>query len=132
MIQIVRKKAPPLICIVDNDESVRQRLDRLIRSTGAQTSVFDSSQAFLRSYHSRRISCLILAADLSGISGLQLQRMLGDANIFIPIVLVTSAADVVRPRGLAHGAVQVLRKPFSDEELLSAITALVSSERESV
>jgi two-component system, LuxR family, response regulator FixJ len=129
---MVRKKAPPLICIVDDDESVRQRLDRLIRSTGAQTSVFDSSHAFLRSYHSRTISCLVLDAHLSGVSGLQLQRMLGEANILIPIVLVTSSADVVRTRRLAHGAVKVLSKPFTDEELLSAITALVSSERDSV
>jgi FixJ family two-component response regulator len=126
----VRKKAPPLICIVDEDESVRQRLDRLIRSTGAQTSVFVFSHAFLHSYHSRPISCLVLGAHLSGISGLELQRMLADAKIFIPIVLMTAAADVVRTGGLAPDAVEVLRKPFSDEELLSAITALASSPRD--
>jgi FixJ family two-component response regulator len=126
---MVRRKAPPLICIVDDDESVRQRLDRLIRSTGARTSVFDSSRAFLHSYHSHTISCLVLDAHLSGVSGLQLHRMLGDASIFILLVLVTAPADVVRTQRLAHGAVTVLRKPFTDEELLSAITALMWSKR---
>jgi FixJ family two-component response regulator len=132
VIKVASKKAPPLICVVDDDESVRQRLDRLIRSTGYQTSVFDSVRAFLRSYHGRKISCLVLDADLSGGGGLQLHRMLGAANIFIPIVLVAAPADVVRTRRLADGAVEVLRKPFTDEELLSAITALVSSERDSL
>jgi FixJ family two-component response regulator len=123
------KKAPLLICIVADDDSARQRIDSLIRSTGSQTSVFDSSQAFLRSYHSQKISCLVLDACLSGVSGLQLLRMLADANIFIPIVFVTSRVDVGSAQALAHGAVKVLRKPFTNEELLSAITALVSPQR---
>jgi FixJ family two-component response regulator len=127
----LRKKAPPLICIVDEDDSIRQRLDRLIRSSGFQTSVFHSSQAFLRSYHCRKISCLVLDAHLSGVTGLQLQRLLGDANIFIPIVFVTASVDVVRSQALAQGAVEVVSKPFTDEELLRAITtALGSSERD--
>jgi len=119
------KKAPPLICIVDHDDSVRQRLDRLIRSTGFDTSMFDSSLAFLRTYHSRPIRCLVLDAQLPGVSGLQLQRMLREANIVIPIVLVTASDEVVQTPELAHGAVEVVRAPFTDEELLSAITALV-------
>lgn len=123
---MVPKKAPQHICIVHEDESVRQHLDGLLRSKGFQTSVFDSARAFLRSYHRRKIHCLVLDADLSGVGGLQLQRMLGAANIFVPIVLVTTPADVVRTRELAHGAVEVLRKPFTDEELLSAISALLS------
>jgi FixJ family two-component response regulator len=124
----VPKKAPPLVCIVDEDESVRQRLDRLIRSTGCDTSMFDSSRAFLSSYHSRPISCLVLDAQLSGTSGLQLQRKLRDANIVIPIVLVTASDDVVQTQ---PGVMEVVRAPFTDGELLSAITALVS-ERHSV
>jgi CheY-like chemotaxis protein len=58
--------------------------------------------------------------------------MLGEAHIVIPIVLMTASVDVVRARGLAQGAVEVLRKPFSDEQLLSAITAVVSSAGDSV
>jgi FixJ family two-component response regulator len=94
--------------------------------------VFDSSESFLRSYHTRKISCLILDAHLTGVNGLQLQRMLGDAHIPIPIVFVTAAAEVIRAEAYAHGAVAVLRKPFTDKELLSAVTtALISSERDS-
>ena len=129
---MVPKKAPPLICIVDEDESVRQCLDRLIRSTGFQTSVFDSARAFLRSYHPRKITCLVLDADLPGAGGLQLQCTLGAVNIFIPMVLLTAPADVVRTRGLANGATEVLRKPFTDGELLNAITRLVRSGRDSL
>jgi FixJ family two-component response regulator len=127
VIAVVPKTVPPLICIVAEDDSLRQRLDRLIRSTGAHTSVFDSSQAFLRSYHSRPIRCLVLDAHLSGINGLELQRMLIDAHVVIPMVLMTASSDVVRTGALAHSAVKVVRKPFSDEALLSAITAVVSS-----
>jgi FixJ family two-component response regulator len=112
---------------VDDDESVRHRLDCLIRSRGCETSVFDSSQAFLREYHRRKIDCLVVDAHLSGVSGLQLQRMLDEAKILIPMVLVTAPGDVVRTRSLAPGVVRILAKPFSDEDLVRAITALISS-----
>jgi FixJ family two-component response regulator len=125
------KKAPPLICIVDEDDSVRQRLDRLIQSTGCQTSVFDSSRAFLRSYHGRKISCLIVDAHLSGVSGLQLQRMLRDAHIIIPMVFVTAPGDAARSQALVQGAVEVLSQPFTDDQVLRAITtALGPSQRD--
>jgi FixJ family two-component response regulator len=124
---VLRKKTSPLICIVDDDDSVRRRLDSLLRSAGSQTSVFDSSESFLRSYHTRKISCLILDAHTTGVSGLQLQRMLADAHIPIPIVFVTAAAEVIRAQAYAHGAVAVLRKPFTDKELLSAVTTALSS-----
>jgi FixJ family two-component response regulator len=129
--QVVRKKNSPFICIVDEDDSLRQRLDSLFRSTGARTSMFDSSESFLRSYHTRKISCLILDAHMTGVNGLQLQRMLADAHIPIPIVFVTAAADVIRAQAYAHGAVAVVRKPFTDKELLRAVTtALIPSERD--
>jgi FixJ family two-component response regulator len=119
------KKAPPLICIVDEDDSVRRRLDSLIQLTGYQTSLFDSSHAFLRSYHSRPISCLIVDAHLSGVSGLELQRTLHDAHIIIPMVFVTAPGDAVRSQALVQGAVEVLRQPFTDDELLHAITTVL-------
>lgn len=130
---MLKRNAGPLICIVHDDDSVRRRMDRLLRSVGSRTSVFDSSAAFLRSYHTQTISCLIVDADMTGVSGLRLQRMLADAHIPIPIVLVTPAADVIRAAAYAHGAVAVLRIPFTDKELLSAVTtALTSSERDTM
>jgi len=125
---VLRNNEGPLICIVHDDDSVRRRLDSLLRSIGSRTSVFESSDAFLRSYHAHKISCLIIDAYMTGVSGLQLQRRLADAHIPIPIVFVTTAADVIRAQARADGAVAVLKQSFTDEELLTAVTiALMSS-----
>jgi FixJ family two-component response regulator len=99
-----KKKATPLVCIVVEDDADRERIDGLLRATGYRTSVFDSGEAFLRSYHDERIDCLILEEHLPGLSGLRLQCLLADAHIAIPIVFVTARINAARTQALAKDA----------------------------
>jgi FixJ family two-component response regulator len=118
----------PLISIVDDDDSLRNSLNNLIRSVGFAVQGFSSAEAFLRSNQLHDTACLILDVRMPGMSGLDLQRQLMAADCQIPIVFITSHGDDdARSRALAAGAVEFLYKPFREEALLNAIhTALES------
>ena len=112
----------PLIAIVDDDDSLRDSLDNLIRSVGFRVEGFASAEAFLQSQRAPETACLILDVRMPGMSGLELQQQLGAANGHIPIIFVTAYADDdVRARALAAGAVAFLSKPCREEDLLTAI-----------
>ena len=122
----VNRKLPgvPLISIVDDDDSLRNSLDNLIRSVGFHAQGFSSAEAFLSSNQARHTACLILDMRLPGISGLELQRQIVAANWRIPIIFITSHADGdAQARALEAGAVDYLYKPFREEQLLNAIDA---------
>jgi FixJ family two-component response regulator len=120
--------AAPLISIVDDDDSLRNSLNNLIRSVGFCAQDFSSAEAFLRSNHLHDTACLILDVRMPGMSGLELQRQLAATDCGIPIIFVTSHSDDdARVRALVAGAVEFLYKPFREEALLNAIhTALKS------
>jgi len=120
----------PLISIVDDDDTLRNSLNNLIRSVGFGVQGFSSAEAFLKSNQLHDTACLILDVRMPGMSGLELQRQLVAANYQIPIVFITSHGDDdARSRALAAGAVEFLYKPFREEALLNAIhTALKSKE----
>ena len=122
--------AAPLISIVDDDDSLRNSLNNLIRSVGFGVQGFSSAEAFLKSNHLHDTACLILDVRMPGMSGLDLQRQLVATNLSIPIIFITSHADDdARARALEAGAVDFLYKPFREEALLNAIdTALKSKE----
>jgi FixJ family two-component response regulator len=124
--------APPLISIVDDDDSLRNSLNNLIRSVGFGVQGFCSAEAFLKSNQLHDTACLILDVRMPGMSGLDLQHQLVASNCQIPIVFITSHADDdARARALADGAVDFLYKPFREEALLNAIyKALKSKEGE--
>src|SRR6266852_1508136 len=114
----------PLIAIVDDDDSLRNSLDDLLRSVGFRAHGFSSAEAFLRSQHVHETACLILDVRLPGMNGLALQRQIVAANWRIPIIFVTAYADDdARARALAAGAVAFLYKPCREEDLLNAIDA---------
>jgi FixJ family two-component response regulator len=114
----------PLISIIDDDDSLRNSLDNLIRSVGFRSQGFPSAEAFLSSNQARDTACLILDVRMSGMSGLELQRQMLASNWCIPIIFITSHADDdARARALEAGAVDFLYKPFREEELLNAIDA---------
>ena len=117
-----------LISVVDDDDSLRNSLNNLIRSVGFGVQGFSSAEAFLNSNQLHDTACLILDVRMPGMSGLDLQRQLVATNCRIPIIFVTSHADdAARARALAAGAVDFLYKPFREEALLNAIyTALKS------
>jgi FixJ family two-component response regulator len=114
------------VSIVDDDESVRESLPDLLREFGFAARAFSSAEAFLASDVVGETSCLLLDVAMPGMSGPDLQEELGRRRQRIPIVFITAHGDsTVRPRLIAHGAVDCLVKPFSEAALLDALgTAL--------
>jgi FixJ family two-component response regulator len=110
-----------LVCVVDDEESVRRSLLRLFRSAGFPGEAFVSGQAFLeRAAHDGPL-CVVLDVQMPGVNGLELQRRLGDPAA--QIVFVTGHGDVPMCAGaMKAGAVDFLTKPVDDEELLAAVT----------
>jgi FixJ family two-component response regulator len=121
---------PPMISIVDDDDSVRESLQRLMRSVGFAVNVFASAEEFLDSDQLRYTHCLILDVRLPGMDGLELQRHLAASHSEIPIIFITSYEDdEARARALNTGAVDYFLKPFDDEDLLNAIDVALKSNR---
>ena len=115
---------PPLVAIVDDDESVRESLPDLIRQFGLAAEAFSSAEAFLASGSLNQARCLVLDVVMPGMSGLDLQQELTRRRQEIPIVFITATGDhAVRHRVLAAGAVECLFKPFSETALLEALNA---------
>ena len=120
---------PPLISVVDDDESVRESLPDLLKEFGFAAQAFSSAEEFLFSKYLNETKCLILDVAMPGLSGPELQRELARRRREIPIVFITAHRDeTVRPRLIKQGAVECLFKPFSDSDLLEALnTALRQS-----
>jgi len=114
----------PLVCLVDDDESVRESLPDLLRAFGFEVHPFSSAKAFLVSDRLELCDCLILDIAMREMTGPDLQRELKRRGRDIPIVFITAHLDEqVRRRVLAQGAVACLYKPFSQTDLLAALHA---------
>jgi FixJ family two-component response regulator len=111
----------PIVFVVDDDVSVREALEGLIRCAGWQVETFASAQAFLARPRVRAPSCLVLDVSLPDLSGLDVQQRVVD-RMDMPIIFITGYGDVpMTVQAMKAGAVEFLTKPFSDEVLLSAI-----------
>ena len=111
-----------IVFVVDDDLSVRQGLERLLRTVGWKVETFASAQEFLAHRKENVPSCLVLDVGLPGLSGLDLQKRILEANREIPIVFITGYKDVpTSVRAMKAGAVEFLVKPFSKQDLLHAI-----------
>jgi FixJ family two-component response regulator len=116
--------AAPLITIVDDDGSLRNSLNNLLRSLGFRTESFSSAEEFLNADHLTDTDCLILDVRMPGMNGLDLQRHLAAADSRLPIVFITSHSDDgARSRALEAGAVAFLYKPCREETLVQAINS---------
>jgi FixJ family two-component response regulator len=114
----------PLVSIVDDDESVRESLPRLVKAFGFQADVFSSAEEFLASGAVSQTGCLILDIAMPGMSGLELQSELKRREFKIPIIFITARRnETVRKSVLEQGAVECLFKPFSGTGLLDALKA---------
>jgi FixJ family two-component response regulator len=118
----------PLVCVVDDDESVRESLPDLLYEFGFAVETFASAEDFLASGRVARCRCLILDIAMPGMSGPDLQRELVQRRHRVPIVFITAHADKsVFPRLIEQGAVACLLKPFSDTALRESLdTALAA------
>jgi FixJ family two-component response regulator len=118
------KCAPPLVSVVDDDESVRESLPDLLKELGFAVATFPSAEEFLGSDRLGETKCLILDVSMPGMTGPDLQRKLTHRGRHIPIIFITAHPDEsVCRRLLQQGAVGCLFKPFSDAALQKALNS---------
>jgi FixJ family two-component response regulator len=110
------------IAIIDDDESVRHAIRRLIQSAGWLALTYATAEEFLQARAQPPPSCLILDVRLPGLSGLELQRQLADDGRVLPIIFITAYAnELIRTQALQAGAIAFLSKPFEEQALLDAL-----------
>jgi FixJ family two-component response regulator len=120
----------PIVFVIDDDASVRAALASLFRSVDLRVEVFGSANEFLQSKLPNVASCLILDIRLPGLSGLDFQAALAEANIHIPIIFMTGHGDIpMSVRAMKAGAVDFLTKPFRDQDMLDAVMAAIERDR---
>jgi FixJ family two-component response regulator len=117
-----KSHAIPIVFVVDDDISVRESLELLIRSEGWQPETFESAQEFLAHPRALVPSCLVVDVSLPGLNGLELQKRVAVERTDMPIIFITGFGDVpMTVQAMKAGAVEFLTKPFGDNVLLSAI-----------
>jgi FixJ family two-component response regulator len=120
--------AAPIVFVVDDDVSVRESLELLIRCAGWQAETFASAQEFLARPRVLAPSCLVLDVSLPGLNGLDLQKRIAADRIDMPIIFITGYGDVpMTVQAMKAGAVEFLTKPFGDDVLLRAIRQAIES-----
>src|SRR2546422_2800835 len=120
----------PIVFIVDDDVSVRESLELLIRHAGWQPETFESAQEFLSLPRVLAPSCLVLDVSLPGLNGLDVQRRVSAERPDMPIIFITGHGDVpMTVQAMKGGAVEFLTKPFGDDVLLSAIRQAIERSR---
>jgi FixJ family two-component response regulator len=123
-------KGTPVVFVVDDDISVRESLELLIRTAGWQPETFASAQEFLARPRVLAPSCLVLDVSLPGLNGLELQKRVAADRNDVPIIFITGYGDVpMTVRAMKAGAVEFLTKPFDDDVLLSAIQNAIERSR---
>jgi FixJ family two-component response regulator len=112
----------PIVFVIDDDVSVRESLELLIRCEGWQPETFASAQQFLSRPRALVPSCLVLDFSLPGLNGLEVQKRVAIERRDMPIIFITGCGNVpITVQAMKAGAVEFLTKPFSDEVLVSAI-----------
>jgi len=120
----------PIVFVVDDDVSVRESLESLIRCEGWQPETFASAQEFLACPRAPVPSCLVLDVSLPGLNGLDLQKRVAIERTDMPIIFITGYGDVpMTVQAMKAGAVEFLTKPFKDDVLLAAIRAALERSR---
>jgi FixJ family two-component response regulator len=133
---VTRDDSGASVFVVDDDSSVRDAVQTLLKSVGMNAQVFGSTEAFLDSLHGKRPdnpSCLVLDVRLPGKSGLEFQEELKTKGIRIPIIFVTGHGDIpMTSRAIKAGALEFLTKPFQKQELIAAIHQALDRDRTAI
>jgi FixJ family two-component response regulator len=120
----------PIVFVIDDDPSVRDALDSLLRSMELRVQLFGSTQEFLDSKRPDAPGCIVLDVRLPGRSGLDFQRDLARSKIHLPIIFITGHGDIpMSARAFKAGAIEFLTKPFRDQELLDAVMLGIRQDR---
>ncbi len=117
-----KSQQQPIVFVVDDDVSVRESLDLLIKFAGWQSETFAAAADFLARPRTTTPSCLVLDVSLPDLNGLELQKLIATDRTEMPIIFITGHGDVpMTVQAMKGGAAEFLTKPFDDEVLLSAI-----------
>jgi RNA polymerase sigma factor (sigma-70 family) len=121
----------PTIYVVDDDPSVRDSMELMLKSVGFDVKTFGSAQDFLEAKLQEDLGCLVLDVRMPGMSGLELQEKLVSAKTPLPVIFITGHGTVpISVRAMKAGAVDFLQKPFEEQDLLDAINRAVARQRE--
>ena len=117
-----------MVAVIDDEESYRAAVQRLLKSAGFSVDAFDSAEAFLNSGQQYQTGCLIADIRMPGLSGLDLQAKLNSEHCPIPTIFITAHGDEkMRLQAMRGGAVKFLTKPFDGETLLEAVRVALES-----
>ena len=124
------KDTDAIVFVVDDDSSIREAIESLVKLAGLRVETFGSAQEFLRSKRADLPGCVVLDVELPGLSGLDLQRELATHGIKLPIIFITGYGDIpMSVRAMKAGALEFLTKPFRDQDLLDAIEQALERDR---
>ncbi len=124
-------ESAPTVFVVDDDEPVRDAIGLLLDTVDLRHECYDSATAFLDGYGSQRTGCLVLDIRMPGMSGLELQDHLQSQNDPLPIIFITGHGDIpMAVEAMKKGAMDFIRKPFRDQELLDRIQEALNHDAE--
>jgi len=120
-------RAGGLVAVVEDDDGARNALGRLLDAAGFEHALFESAEAFLASKPDHEWSCLILDVQLTGMSGIELQRRLRAEGSEAPVIVITAhGSDAVRERAEQSGCAAFLTKPFGADSILALVGSFAS------
>jgi FixJ family two-component response regulator len=127
------RESEPVVFVVDDDESVRKALKRLIKSVGMNVETFATARDFLSRQHYEGPSCLVLDVRMPGLSGLDLQQELAKADLTLPIIFITGHGNIpMSVQAIKAGAIDFLEKPFEDQALLDLIQNAIEQSKRTI
>ncbi|WP_380877912.1 response regulator transcription factor [Sphingomonas sp. DBB INV C78] len=119
-----------IVHVVEDDESLRDSLDSLLRSVGLATRLHGSARSFMDAERPDAPGCLVLDIRLPGMSGLDFQAQLVESGVHLPVILMTGFGDIpMSVRGMKAGAVDFLTKPFRDQDMLDAVATAIERDK---
>ncbi|MGB6692075.1 MAG: response regulator transcription factor [Terracidiphilus sp.] len=125
------REPDPVVFVIDDDALIRDGIQSLIRSIGLHAQTFASAPEFMQAKRPDAPACLILDVRMPGLSGLDLQRQLSDAEIQIPIIFITGHGDIpMTVRAMKDGAMEFLTKPVRGQDLVDAVQKAIARDRE--
>ena len=118
----------PLISIIDDDDSLRRALVRLIRSLGYDVRGFGSAEEFAESGATEKFACIITDIQMPGMSGIELKQLLSTRDCTVPVIMITARHEAgLEEKALAAGAACFLRKPFEADVLIACLERALKS-----
>jgi FixJ family two-component response regulator len=125
------KEPEPIVFVIDDEAQIRDGFKSLIRSIGLRAETFASAREFMLAKRPDAPACLVLDVRMPGLSGLDLQRELSEAQIHIPIIFITGHGDIpMSVRAMKDGAMEFLTKPVRGQDLLDAVQKAIDRDRE--